>query len=370
MSDLKKKSKKKIFITILVVILVLILLLISAAWLVMKSYLGKIDYEHDDSAKEQTVSLLTDEEIERQLKEEEPDSTESDSPEEEIAALDEKIASQQNRQGEDNQLLSSENVLNVLVIGCDSRKQGGSGRSDTMILVSVNEDTGKIHMTSIMRDCYVSIPGKGNNRINAAYAYGGGSLLLDTIESNLAVDVDKYVAIDFYSFVDIIDSMGGVDIEVSEEEIPILNAYVKELNRLNGRDESTWLLSEGGMQHLNGTQALGYARIRYVGNGDFERTERQRLVVSKVFEKAKDMNLLEINNMLNALLPEVKTNMTEEEIMSLLLKAPTYLTYDLDSMRIPVDGSYQSMRVRGMSVLGIDLDKNIDALKRFVYGEE
>ena len=176
------------------------------------------------------------------------------------------------------------------------------------------------------------------------------------------MDVDKYVAVDFYSFVDIVDSVGGVDIDVSDAEIPVLNNYVKELNRLNGREESTWFLTEGGMQHLNGTQALGYARIRYVGNGDFERTERQRLVVSKVFEKVKTMNLLEINNLLNTLLPEVKTNMKEEEIMSLLWKAPTYLTYDLDSMRIPVDGSYQSMRVRGMAVLGVNLQKNIAAL--------
>ena len=369
MKDSKKKSKKKMFIIVSAVFLALILLLIGAAWLLVKSYLGRIDYDHGDAAKDQTVSLLTDEEIEKQLREEEPDSTESDSPEEEIAALEEQMASQQ-KDVEDAQILSSENVLNILLVGCDSRKQGGSGRSDTMILISINEDTQKIHMTSIMRDCYVSIPGKGNNRINAAYAYGGGSLLLDTVKSNFSMDVDRYVAIDFYSFVDIIDTMGGVDIEVSEEEIPVLNAYVKELNKLNGREESTWFLTDSGLQHLNGTQALGYARIRYVGNGDFQRTERQRLVVSKVFDKAKNMNLLEINNLLTTLFPEIKTNMTESEIMSLLLKATTYLTYDLDSMRLPVDGSYQSMRVRGMSVLGVDLEKNIEALKQFIYGEE
>ena len=169
MENPKKKTKKKIIIIVLAVLLALILLLIGAALLLMKSYLGKIDYDHDDAGGEQTVSLLSDEEIEHQLLEEEPDSTETDSPEEEIAALEEQISAQLQNQ-EDTQMLSSENVLNVLLIGCDSRKQGGSGRSDTMILVSVNEDTEKIHMTSIMRDSYVSIPGKGNNRINAAYA--------------------------------------------------------------------------------------------------------------------------------------------------------------------------------------------------------
>ena len=165
-----------------------------------------------------------------------------------------------------------------------------------------------------MRDSYVPIPGKGNNRINTAYALGGGKLLLNTIETNFAVDVDKYVSFDFYSFVDVVDSVGGIDVEVTEAEIPVLNSYVKELNKLNSRAEDTYCVTESGLQHFNSTQALGYACIRYIREGDFERTNKQRTVITKVFEKAKTLIILEINDLLNTFLPQVKTNLTQEEI--------------------------------------------------------
>ena len=221
-------------------------------------------------------------------------------------------------------------------------------------------------MASIMRDSYVTIPGKGNNRINAAYALGGGQLLLDTVETNFDVDVEKYVSFDFYSFVDVVDSIGGIEIDVTEAEISVLNNYIKELNRLNDREEETFLLTESGLQHLNGTQALGYSRIRYVGNADFDRTNRQRTVIKKVFEKAKTLNILQINDLMNTFLPQIKTNLTQEEILSLLLKSLDYLQYDLDSLRLPVDGSWKYMRVNGMSVLGLDLEMNQKALQEFI----
>lgn len=363
----KTNNKKKFLIIVVTIILTLLLSLILAAYLLIRSYLGKIDYDHDDVVEPiQIENTLTDEEILKELLAEEPITDESDSPQEDIAQLEEQMAQQQVEQTEQTGQAEDKDIYNILLVGCDSRKQGGAGRSDVMILISINEDTEKIHMTSIMRDCYVSIPKRGNNRINAAYAFGGGSLLLDTIESNFAVSVDRYVAFDFYSFVDIVDSMGGIEIDVSQEEIPVLNGYVKELNRLNGRPEDTYLVTEAGSQLLNGTQALGYVRIRYVGNGDFERTERQRIVLGKLFEKAKTMNLLELNDLLNVFLPEIKTNLTQEEILSLAMKAVSYLNYELDSFRLPVDGSYNSMRVNGMSVLGIDLKENQEALVEYI----
>lgn len=347
----------------------------------INSYLSKVQYDTGNQVVECEdieESSLTDDEILQELLSDEPISDESDSAKEEIAALEEQMAAQlaqnenstnntENTAGEDSDTNdATEDILNILVIGCDSRKKGGVGRSDAMILFSVNETTEKIHMTSIMRDSYVSIPGKGNNRINAAYAFGGGKLLLDTIETNFDVDVDKYVSFDFYSFVDVVDSIGGIEVEVTEAEIPVLNSYVKELNKLNGREEGTYYVTQSGLQHLNGTQALGYARIRYVGDGDFERTNRQRIVITKVFEKAKTLNLLEINDLLNTFLPQVKTNLAQEEILSLMLKALEYLQYDLESHRLPVDDSWKYMRVNGMSVLGIDLEKNQKALCEFI----
>ncbi len=374
------KKKRAIYIVI-ITILALLLLLVAIGSLLINSYLSKVQYDTGDQAvgiEDIQEPVLTDDEILQELLADEPISDDPDSALDEIATLEEQMASQlaQNDVISDNAGNTAESVsdaetltddiFNILVIGCDTRKKGGVGRSDAMILFSINEDTEKIHMTSIMRDSYVSIPGKGNNRINAAYAFGGGKLLLNTIETNFAVDVDKYVSFDFYSFVDVVDSVGGIDVEVTEAEIPVLNGYVKELNKLNGRAEGTYYVTESGLQHLNGTQALGYARIRYVGDGDFERTGRQRTVITKVFEKAKTLNLLEINDLLNTFLPQVKTNLTQEEILSLLLKALEYLQYDLESHRLPVDDSWKYMRVNGMSVLGIDLEKNQKALKEFI----
>lgn len=370
-------KKKKIIIGFVIGLLALVLVLGAAGALLINSYLSKVQYDTDEElvdVEDLQEQTLTDEEIMEELLADEPDSDEVDSAQEEIDALESQMAEQlaQMQSGAEGDAGAQEDddfwkdIFNILVVGCDSRKEGGVGRSDAMILFSVNEATEKIHMTSIMRDSYVSIPGRSNNRINAAYAFGGGKLLLDTVETNFDVDVDKYVAFDFYSFVDVVDSIGGIDLEVTDAEIPVLNGYVKELNRLNGRPEGTYYVTESGMQHLNGTQALGYSRIRYVGNGDFERTNRQRKVIAKVFEKVKTLNLLEINDLLNTFLPQVKTNLTQEEILSLMLKALDYLQYDLDSLRLPTDDSFRYMRVNGMSVLGIDLEKNRTALRDFV----
>ena len=368
MSKKHTNRKKKVFRIIVIIIVGVLALLALFLCLLAKSYLGKIDYDHDKeaSAGKQVESSLTDEEILQQLQEEEVDPSATDSPQEDITQLESQMEQQLQQESEAAPEEETE-LLNILLVGSDSRQKGGAGRSDTMILISVNDETERIHMTSIMRDCYVAIPDKGNNRINAAYALGGGSLLLDTIETNFAVDVDKYVALDFYAFVDIVDSIGGVEIDVSEAEIPVLNGYVKELNKLNGRPQGTYYVTDSGPQLLNGTQALGYARIRYVGNGDFQRTERRRTVLTKVFEKVRSMNLLEMNKLLNVLLPEIKTNLTETEIVSLMLKVMTYLEYDLDSLRVPIDGSYQNMRINGMSVLGVDLKTNQEAIREFIY---
>lgn len=360
----KNKRGRKILLIILCCVLALVAAVVIAVTVLVNNYLNRIEYDDQNQAEtsEQTVS---DEEILKELMEEEPDTGEADSDAEEIKELEAQMA--QNSVAEEE--VPSDDLIQILLIGGDSRNKGGAGRSDAMILLSVNEKTEKIHMTSIMRDCYVTIPGKGNNRINAAYAFGGGSLLLDTINANFAADVDKYVAFDFYAFVEIVDSLGGLDIEVTEAEIPILNSYVDELNYLNDRPFGTYHITQSGMQHLNGTQVLGYSRIRYVGNGDFARTQRQRLVIEKLFEKAKSMNLLELNDLLNVMLPKIKTNLTEGEILSLGLKAVNYLGYDMESHRLPIDGSYQNMQINGMSVLGIDLKANQDALDKFLAEE-
>ncbi|MBQ8377897.1 MAG: LCP family protein, partial [Oscillospiraceae bacterium] len=262
-----------------------------------------------------------------------------------------------------------ENVFNVLLIGTDSRDNNSRGRSDSMILVSINKKTEEIHMTSFMRDSYVAIPGKYNNRINAAYAYGGADLLMDTIELNFKVKVDKYVRVNFFSFMEVIDAVGGVTITVSDAEVKVMNNYISEINGILGKNRDDGKLSKGGTYNLTGKQALGYCRIRYVGNADFQRTQRQRDVLMKVIEKAKGMSIAEINNFLEVLLPKVTTNIPEDEIFSLVLNALSYVKYPVYQHRIPADGSWWNLRVRGMAVLGMNFDTNINMIREEIYGK-
>lgn len=294
-----------------------------------------------------------------------PDEDLPDSTEDEIDALEQSIRINMENQAEE--LMENKKVFNILLIGCDAREEGGRGRSDSIILISINKESEQLIATSIMRDIYVEIPGHGNNRINAAYAYGGADLLVETVEKNFKIQIDRYASVDFFVFMDIVDQMGGVDLEISDEEFLVANAYINELNVLLDEPYGTDWLPGGGPHHLNGKQALGYSRIRYVGDADFERTKRQRTVLEQIFNKVKDYNLIELNSLLNIILPEITTDLTEGEAITLALSMNAYKKYDLKQYRLPYDGTWRDMRIKGMSVLGIDFEENIRNLKRDLY---
>lgn len=294
-----------------------------------------------------------------------PDEDLPDSTEDEIDALEQSIRINMENQAEE--LMENKKVFNILLIGCDAREEGGRGRSDSIILISINKESEQLIATSIMRDIYVEIPGHGNNRINAAYAYGGADLLVETVEKNFKIQIDRYASVDFFVFMDIVDQMGGVDLEISDEEFLVANAYINELNVLLDEPYGTDWLPGGGPHHLNGKQALGYSRIRYVGDADFERTKRQRTVLEQIFNKVKDYNLIELNSLLNIILPEITTDLTEGEAITLALEMNAYRKYDLKQYRLPYDGTWRDMRIKGMSVLGIDFETNIQNLKRDLY---
>ena len=286
--------------------------------------------------------------------------------EDEIAELERRI--------QDNlaysEIRDDKNVLNILLIGSDSRKSGGKGRSDAMILISINKKTKSIIATSILRDIYLQIPGKKDaNRINAAFAFGGANLLLDTIRQNFKINADKYVIVDFYAFIDMVDAVGGVTVKVGKEDIPIINAYVKELNKLTGNDEELDCIKEAGTLLLNGKQALGYLRNRYIGS-DFSRTAKQREVLKQVFDKVKKLKITAITELAGRILPQITTNLKENEIFSLLLSLPSYIKYDIKQGSIPARDSYKDMKIRGMAVLAIDFEKNIRLLHESIYGKE
>lgn len=253
----------------------------------------------------------------------------------------------------------SEKAFNIMLIGVDSREDDFDGRTDSMILVHINPETKKIITTSFLRDIYVDIPGHGGNRLNAAYVNGGPELLFQTISHNFGIEIEDYVTLNFWLVIDIIDDFGGVDIEITAEEIEIMNNYMAEHNRIMNKSEGTDYLSaeDAGMRHLNGNQALSYARIRYIGT-DFARTERQRQIISICIDKLKHMEVKEINALLEKYLPTVQTNLTEQDAMTLLFMSLGLNDYTKESYVIPMEDTWEYSKIRGMSVIEVDCKKN------------
>lgn len=264
--------------------------------------------------------------------------------------------------------MKEDGVINILLIGNDSREAGTDGRSDAMILMSLSSKSKTVHLTSLLRDMYVEIPGYGGNRLNAAYAYGGPELLMETLEENLDIHVNRYVLVNFQAFANVVDAVGGVDLELTAKEIEYVNGYLVEYNMLEGRPEGTDYLkqTEGGMIHLNGPQALAYCRNRLIGT-DFGRTERQRKVIMAIIDKAPSALLTNFTELVDSILPNLTTNLTEKECRSLTLKVPSALNYDIIQGSVPIEGSYRNVTIRGMSVLEVDFEANKEYLQKSLY---
>jgi len=370
-SPIKKTPVKKKIIIILSAIISLMLIIVIISYVSIHSIIHKMNLVTSSNASEfydnNSGSNLPSE-GDNLLPEEKEDIAElPEASSEAIAALEDKIL--KNMEKNQTPIDYDDDIFNILLIGGDSRKSGGTGRSDAMMLISINRKQKKIIVTSILRDIYLQIPGKKYNRINAAYAYGGADLLLETVRQNFKIQVNKYASIDFYSFIDIVNAVGGVTLDVHAEDLPVINGYIAELNQLTDQTEGTDYLSKAGTLLLDGKQALGFARNRYTGNNDFERTSRQRQVLAQLFEKMKKLNLIELKDLLNIILPQVTTNLTEGEIFSMILSLPVCVNYDVEQWSIPEAGSYTPMNVRGMAVLGIDFDENIGELNDKIYGK-
>ena len=263
----------------------------------------------------------------------------------------------ESQDNENKKEIKDNDIINVLLIGQDSRSEDSKERSDSMILVSFDTKNNDVKLISFMRDMYLKIPGHDSNRINASYKFGGKELLVETIESNFNIKIDNTVEIDFYGFKDAIDCIGGVEVDVKESEIELLNGYIADINVMSGEDMSLYHLTGPGLQTLNGTQALAYARIRYVGNGDFERTQRQRTILIAAAKKAKESGIMELVKLYDKVMPMIETDL---EFVDILKLAKTGLSMNLDNLNtynIPADAEYSSKRIDGMAVLVPDLEK-------------
>jgi len=256
-----------------------------------------------------------------------------------------------------SRLASKEGVINILLVGQDAREEVEGSRSDSMMLVSVNKDTDQVKIISLMRDMYVAIPGYEDNRINASYSMGGVNLLTKTVEKNFGIKIDGNVQIDFESFKTVVDSIGGVEIELSQAEADYLNLAYWQYG---------WTLTEG-VQTLNGDQALAYSRVRQVGNSDFERTERQRTVLMTAFHKVKSQGKIKMLKLAKDVYPMLDTDIELKDMVNLGLTALSLKDDSITTYRLPVDGGYKNETIRDMAVLVPDLEMNRSYLLELLF---
>ena len=222
-----------------------------------------------------------------------------------------------------NELEISENknltgYRNIALFGVDSRSGtlGKGNRSDCIIIASVNNKTHDVKLISVYRDTYVKIDGHGYNKINAAYSKGGAQLALKTLNANLDLNISEFVTVNFDVLSDAIDLLGGIDMKITNAELQYINSYIDDTNKWTGKKSKH--IKKAGTHHLDGVQAVAYCRIRYTSGGDYKRTERMRDVIEAMVAVLKTKGLAEINSFANEILPEVYTNLSTTDILSLL----------------------------------------------------
>ena len=262
--------------------------------------------------------------------------------------------------GESDSLIATDDdmVLNVLLVGLDEIQEKQRGRSDSMMVVSLDARHKKVKLTSLMRDLWVPIPKHGYSKLNSAYAYGGIKLLVEVINSVLGLKIDRYIVVDFKKFEEVIDKFGGIDMDLTPEEVRFINSH-----------SSKGYLTGSGKKHLNGDQALQYARDRDDPSADFKRTQRQRILISAIMEKFKSSNLVDLMSFAQNAIESVKTNFSPAEVLSLVRKSEKFMSYNTNNeLSIPVNSKCETRN--GQSVLTSDLKECRDAIGKFIYEEK
>ena len=264
---------------------------------------------------------------------------------------------------DDPSLRKEEYVKNYLIMGIE--QINGGGRTDSMMIVSINTKDNTVKLSSLLRDTYVSIPGHKNNKLNAAYGLGGADLLIDTIEQSYKIKIEGYASVNFESFEKIIDRLGGVNIELGAKEASYLN-------RTNYISNPAYRNVKEGWNTLNGNQALGYCRVRKVetlggANSDYGRTLRQRRVLNAIFDKYKSSGLIEIMSITKDCLKYITTDLSSNEITSIIESIVENGITTMDTSRFPVNDLYTSTRNEVGAVLIPDWDANIKELYKFIY---
>lgn len=247
------------------------------------------------------------------------------------------------------QVEEEKHIKNIALFGIDAPK-GKAGRSDAIMILTLDEEHKVMKLTSIMRDSYVDIPGHGDDKLTHAYAFGGPELAMKTLNENLKVNVEDFMAVNFTSLPEIIDKLGGVKINIIPEEI----------SHIPG-------ITSPGEQVLNGAEALAYSRIRHATGGDYKRTERQRVVLEAVFEKLKSTPSKEYPSLIDDFLPYVETNMSSMDMMKLATNVAPLVKENLETARFPLDGYCDGKMINGVWYLVYDRQATLNHIQEYIY---
>ncbi len=311
----RRKKKSSAGRTILLILLIVVLVALAAGGLYFRHVMGRINFD---------------------------DHGEGTSQEESIKQVD--------------------RLTNILLVGEDSRTEDETGqRSDSMILCTLNPDTHEVILTSFMRDMYVPIPGYKSNRINNAFSRGGVELLEQTIEENFGVQIDGYVSVDFAGFIEAVAALGPMQIELTEDEAEYMNTHTE----FGWADEGTVWDLQPGWNTLDQWQFLCYARMRHVGNSDWERTERQRKVLMTCYQQVKNCSRPKLLSLMDAVAPYVTTDIPGADLLSYARMMSKDVT-NIESNRIPADGTFDIKDINGMQVLVPDIEQNKAILQEYI----
>lgn len=264
-----------------------------------------------------------------------------------------------------DQYKNANKITNIALFGVDS-VSGEGGRSDSIMVATVDPVHKKLKITSIMRDSYVYIDGYGQDKINHSYAYGGPELAIKTINENFGLNIKNYATVDFSSLPVIIDLLGGIDIEITNEELEYINEYINHLNYIEGKSSSN--IYSAGIQHLDGIQALAYSRIRYTAGGDYERTQRHRTVLNALFNKILSSPVTSYPALLNDLLPYVETSLSTTEILSLATEVAS-IGNNLEQDRFPRDGYAEGANINGIYYLTFDIETAKQQMREYIFND-
>lgn len=259
---------------------------------------------------------------------------------------------------------------NIALFGLDSREgELGSGvQSDCMMIASINNETNDVKIISVYRDTLLQQADGTYEKANSAYHDGGPEMAIRLLNRNFDLDIQRYVSVNFNALVDVIDALGGIDMELTQEEAFYTNGYAFETAQVVGK-EMTHLPEEAGTYHLNGIQAVGYARIRYTEGMDFKRTERQRVVLQKVAEKAKKANIITLNQIVDDVFPQISTNLTLSDMLGFAANIMSYNIVETTGFPYAVTTDETVRNHEGSYVVPIDFVSNVAQLHQNLFGE-